>query len=72
MVVLGGWVFLMSEVPLHPLQERVAGADRELLYRNVERFRGGLVFNAHRRLYHSNLGLRVMRKRKNLLSNSEK
>ena len=30
----------------------------QLLHRNVQRFRGGLVFKAHRRLYHSTLGLR--------------
>jgi len=34
-------------------------ADRRL------RFRGGLVFKAHRRLYHSTLGLRVIKKKKN-------
>jgi len=36
----------------------------QLLYRNVQRFRGGLVFKAHRRLYHSTLGLRVIKKKK--------
>jgi len=30
--------------------------------RNVKRFRGGLVSKAHRRLYHSTLGLRVIKK----------
>jgi len=34
-----------------------------LLHRNVQRFRGGLVFKAHRFLYHSTLGLRVMKKK---------
>jgi len=29
-------------------------------YRNVQRFRGGLVFKAHGLLYHSTLGWRVM------------
>jgi len=29
-----------------------------------QRFRGGLVFKAHRRLYHSTLGLRGMKKRR--------
>jgi len=33
-------------------------------YRNVQRFRGGLVFKAHRLLYHSTLGLRVIKKKK--------
>ena len=31
-------------------------------HRNVQRFRGGLVFKAHRLLYHSTLGLRVVKK----------
>jgi len=29
---------------------------------NVKRFRGGLVFKAHRRVYHSTLGVRVIQK----------
>ena len=31
----------------------------QLLHRNLQRFRGGLVFKAHILLYHSTLGLRV-------------
>jgi len=31
---------------------------------HVQRFRGGLVFKAHRLLYHSTLGLRVTKKKK--------
>jgi len=34
-----------------------------LLSRNVQRFRGGLVCKAHRLLYHSTLGLRVIKKK---------
>jgi len=34
------------------------------LSRNVKRFRGGLVFKAHRLLYHSTLGSRVIKKKK--------
>ena len=30
----------------------------------MKRFRGGLIFKAHRRVYHSTLGLRVMKKKK--------
>jgi len=30
----------------------------------VKRFRGGLVFKAHRLLYHSTLGLRVIKNKK--------
>jgi len=33
-------------------------------HRNVQRFRGGLVFKAHRLLYHSTLALRVIKKKK--------
>ena len=36
----------------------------KLLYRNVQRFRGGLVFKAHRPLYHPTLGSRVIKKKK--------
>jgi len=32
----------------------------------VQRFRGGLVFKAHRRVYHSTLGLRVIKKAHNM------
>ena len=33
-------------------------------YKNVQRFRGGLVFKAHRLVYHSTLGLGAMKKKK--------
>ena len=36
---------------------------RETRGRNVKRFQGGLVFKAHRLLYHSTLGLRVIKKK---------
>ena len=32
--------------------------------RNVQRFRGGLVFKAHRLVYHSTIGLIVIKKKK--------
>jgi len=35
-----------------------------ILYINVQQFRGGIVFKAHRLLYHSTLGLRVIKKKK--------
>jgi len=35
----------------------------QLLYRNVQRFRGGLVFKAHRLVYHLTLGLRILKKK---------
>ena len=34
----------------------------------MKRFRGGLVFEAHRLLYRSTLGLRVIKKKKKLLT----
>ena len=36
----------------------------QLLRRNVKPFRGGLVFKAHRLVYHSTLGLRVIKKKR--------
>jgi len=36
----------------------------QLLHRNVQRIRGGLVSKAHRLLYYSTLGLRVIKKKK--------
>jgi hypothetical protein len=35
----------------------------QLLYRNEQWFPGGLVFKAHRLVYHSTLGLGVMKKK---------
>jgi len=39
----------------------------QLLRINVQRFRGGLEFKAHRLVYHQTLGGRVKRKKKTLL-----
>ena len=44
----------------------------QLIHRNVQRFRGGLVFKAHRRLYHSTLGLRVIKKKKTRYAAAER
>ena len=38
----------------------------------MKRFRGGLVFKAHRLLYHSTLGSRVIKKRKDLVVEDER
>ena len=43
-----------------------------VLRRNKKRFRGGLVFEAHRLLYHSTLGLRVIKKKRRSLLDTEK
>jgi len=48
---------------LLPLVQALGKAHR-LLDINVQRFRGGLVFKAHRLVYHSTLGLRVIKKKK--------
>ena len=55
-------IVTFPDFPLWLLQE-------QLLSRNVKRFRGGLVFKAHRLLYHSTLGLRVIKKKRNHLAN---
>jgi len=38
--------------------------NQERPHRNVQRFRGGLVCKAHELVYHSTLGLRVIKKKK--------
>ena len=43
---------------------RLGAIYEQLLHINVQRFRGRLVFKAHRLVYHSTLGLRVMKKKK--------
>ena len=51
----------------HSDREMCDGSRRiqeQLFYRNVQRFRGGLVFQAHGLLYHSTLGLRVMKEKR--------
>ena len=35
---------------------------------NLNRFRGGLVFNAHIILYHSTLGLRVLKQKRSTIN----
>jgi len=35
---------------------------------NVQRFRGGLVFKAHKLVYHSTLGSRVIKKKKSVVT----
>ena len=44
----------------------------QLLRRNVKRFRGGLVFKAHRLVYHSTLGLRIIKKKKRVEDAAER
>ena len=47
-----------------PDSDRTRGV---LLYRKVQRFQGGLVFQAHSLWYHSTLGLRVIKEEKKVL-----
>ena len=60
---------------VRPLLGRVFAYGEQLLNRNVQRFRGGLVFEAHRLVNHSTLGLRIIKKKylrtEHLLSISE-
>ena len=42
----------------------VGGRVRQQLDKNVQRFRGGIVFKAHRLLYHSTEGLRVIKRKR--------
>jgi len=55
-----------GEVSRSILRGRGLVSSAGLLHRNVHRFRGGLVFKARRRLYHSTLGLKAIRKKKKL------
>ena len=47
-----------------------SGNQEQLLCRNVELFRGGLVFKAHRLLYRSTLGSRVIKKKRRFRTES--
>ena len=55
-----------TQLARHDMGQRggLGGLEEQLLRRNVKRFRGGLVFKAHRLLYHSTLGLRVIKKKR--------
>ena len=58
----------MSKVPLygpcHPFGPGLWGLGLQLLHINEKRFRGGLVFQAHKWLYYSTLGSRVIKEKK--------
>ena len=51
----------MSKAPLYL---RLFSLEERILRKIVKRFRGGLVFQAHRLLYHSTLGSRAIKKKK--------
>jgi len=57
----GGGVRAAARIPRLDPQTRGSG---------VQRFRGGLVFKAHRLLYHSALGLRVIKKKRRCMDPS--
>jgi hypothetical protein len=52
-----------SSVDFAPVTPYGFGWEENLLHRNEEQFRGGLVFKAHSWLYHSTLGSRVIKKK---------
>jgi len=56
----------MGDVPLYTHSTLLIGAlpriQEQPLHRNVQRFRVGHVFKAHGLLYHSTLGLRIIKK----------
>ena len=54
------WQMLTATAP-SPLPRSELSIQKQLLYRKVQYHRGGLVSKAHRHLYHSTLGLRVIR-----------
>ena len=58
----------MVDYPSKASQSRVG----TLPYINVQRFRGGLVFNAHRLVYHSTLGLRGIKKKKKIKGETDR
>ena len=63
-----GWreSLLVGAVPIGTVlnSRKTLDPEEQLLYRIVQRFRGGLVFKAHRLLYHSTLGLRVIQQKR--------
>ena len=64
-----GWAALphLFLLPQSAMLRLLTGGWRSL-YRDVQRFRGGLVFESRRLVYHSNLGLRVIQQKKRVLS----
>ena len=56
----------------HSPTESLANQFKNNCFRNVERFRGGLAFKAHRLLHHSTPGLRVIKKKKMKKSPAER
>ena len=67
--------FLVSEVPLYASDTHIRTIGQNLQPNlpnrtgmHPTRFRGGLVFRAHRLLYHSTLGLRVIKKTRSATS----
>ena len=54
----------MRHLTLPPSESAQLSISEQLLRRNVKRFRGGLVCKAHRLVYPSTLGWRVIKKKK--------
>jgi len=69
----------MSEVPLYTIsafwgsdrvEERIVDSASQHLV-PCSKFRGGIVFTAHRLVCHSTLGLRVIKKKEHVVENSK-
>jgi len=58
------WSVCEGEWYRSPTSTRPGARVAQPLYRNVQWFRGGLVFEAHRLVYHSTLGLRAIKTKK--------
>jgi len=56
--------FASSTCTLSTLRRFILSQTRPSFCRNVKRFRGGLVLKAHRLVYHSTLGSRVIKKKR--------
>ena len=57
-------IFQPKSRPEIRANEQQSLLSEQLLRRNVKRFREGLAFKAHRLLFHSTLGCRVIKKKK--------
>ena len=55
-------LYRARSMPTRELSVNPSPSDAELVHLSVKRFREGLVFKARRLLYHSTLGLRVIKR----------
>jgi len=60
----GGDIWMFSPDDTHLYRSVHFSIQEQLLRINIKRFRGGLVFKAHRLVYHSTLVLRVIKNKR--------